>query len=632
VLTPDEDHSTQGNAPDRPLLLFDGDCGFCRFWVARWQARTRNRVDFAPAQQAASQYPQVTEEAWKHSVQLVTPEGAVYSGAEAVFRTLAYAPRQSWMLAAYRGLPGARPVSEAAYRLVADHRNFFSIFTNLLWGHHPQPSTYILSRWIYLRLLGLIYIIAFLSLRVQVVGLIGAHGILPASDFLQAVQGEYGLASYHLVPTLAWISSSDAALKLLCSLGAVFGLLVMLGVVTGPALALAWLFYLSLSGVGQDFLGYQWDALLLEVGFLSIFLAPWHLIEPFWRVGASSVSNTILWLLRWLLFRLMFLSGAVKLLSGDPNWRNFTALDYHYWTQPLPTPVAWYAAQLPAWFQKISVVSVFTMELGIPFLIFAPRRFRQIGAGMIVVFQLLIAITGNYCFFNLLTIILCVLLFDDRFFTRWLPSKLTSRLTEGNAENKVTSNFAPAARLMRAALVVVILLVSGSEMLSSFRHRNAVPGFASQLVEWQAPFQIVNSYGLFAVMTTSREEIVVEGSNDGQNWQAYEFEYKPGDPAHSPLWVAPHQPRLDWQMWFAALGNYQESPWFSNFMIRLMQGSPEVTALLKTNPFPNKPPLYVRAVAYDYQFTDFNTRRTTGEWWRRERIGLYFPEVSLRQR
>src|ERR1035437_3158627 len=621
-----------GGPPGRPLLLFDGDCGFCRFWVARWKTRTRDRVDFAPAQQEASRFPQVTEEALKRSVQLVTPEGAVYSGAEAVFRTQAYAPGLRWMLAVYRYLPGARPVSEAAYRLVADHREFFLKLTRLVWGRDPEPSSYVLSRWVFLRFIGLVYVIAFLSLWVQVVGLIGAHGILPAGDFLQAVQREYGSAGYRLVPTLAWISSSDAALKLLCCVGALSGLLVMLGVVTGPALVLAWLFYLSLVMVGQDFLSFQWDALLLEAGFLSIFLAPWHPVEPPWRSGASFVSTTLIWLVRWLLFRLLFLSGAVKLLSGDSTWRNLTALKYHYWTQPLPTPVAWYAAQLPTWFQKVSVVGVFTLELGIPFLILTPRRFRQIGAGLIVGFQLLIAVTGNYCFFNLLTIVLCVLLFDDSFFSRWLPTGLIVRLTEGNRAGRAASTLASAGKVMRAALAVVILMISASEMLMAFRQRDAVPSFARQLVDWQVPLQLVNSYGLFAVMTTSRVEIVVEGSNDSHNWQAYEFKYKPGDPAHRPPWVAPYQPRLDWQMWFAALGVYQHNRWFSNFMIRLMQGTPEVNALLENNPFPNGPPLYIRAVAYDYQFTDFSTRRATGDWWRRERKGLYFPEVSLRLR
>ena len=211
---------------DRPLLLFDGDCGFCRFWVAHWEARTRGRVDFAPAQREASRFPQITEEAWKRSVQVVTPDGAVYSGADAVFRLLAYAPGLSWLPAIYRHVPGARPVSEASYRLVANHRDFFSKLTWLFWGRNPKPSSYYLSRWIFLRLLGLVYAIAFLSLLVQIVGLVGAHGILPAGEFLQAVHREYGSESYRLVPTLAWISSiSDAALKMLCYAGLFSGLL-----------------------------------------------------------------------------------------------------------------------------------------------------------------------------------------------------------------------------------------------------------------------------------------------------------------------------------------------------------------------------------------------------------------------
>jgi lipase maturation factor 1 len=518
---------------------------------------------------------------------------------------------------------------ETAYRVAADLRAFFSQLIGHVWGRDPQPSSYVLGSWVFLRLLGLVYVIAFLSLRVQVVGLIGAHGILPATSFLEAVQHAYGSAGYRLVPTLAWISSSDAALKLLCSVGVLFGVLVMLGIATGPALALAWLCYLSLVTVGQDFLTFQWDILLLEAGFLGIFLARWSPIEPFWRGGPSSVSTTVLWLLRWLLFRLMFLSGAVKLLSGDPTWRDLTALEYHYWTQPLPTPVAWYVDQLPAWFQKMTVVGVFVIEIAVPLLIFTPQRFKRYGAGLIVGFQLLIALTGNYCFFNLLTIILCVLLLDDSFLCRWLPARLVERLAEGASVQRRVDRFAQAGRLMRAALAIVILTVSASEMLEDFQQGNMVPGFARQLVEWQSPFDLANSYGLFRVMTTSRIEIVVEGSDDGQTWRAYEFKYKPGDPGRRPSWVAPYQPRLDWQMWFAALSDYDQNRWFSNFMARLLEGAPEVTRLLGKNPFPTRPPRYVRALAYDYRFTDFTTRRATGDWWRRESKGLYFPEASL---
>jgi hypothetical protein len=311
-------------------------------------------------------------------------------------------------------------------------------------------------------------VIAFLSLRGQIVGLIGAHGILPVGDFLQAVQSEFGSEGYHLFPTLAWISSSDASLKLLCSAGALLGVLVILGVVTGPALVLAWACYLSLVTVGQEFLSYQWDILLLETGFLAIFFAPWNPLEPPWRAGSSSVSTTVVWLGRWLVFRLMFLSGAVKLLSGDPTWRNLTALEYHYWTQPLPIPVAWYAAQLPAWFQKTSVVGVFTIELAVPFLIFTPRRFRRIGAGLIVGLQLLIVLTGNYGFFNLLTIFLCILLLDDSLISRWLPTRLVNRLTVRTSAERYSSPAAPAGKVIRAVLAVLILMISGSEMLQTF--------------------------------------------------------------------------------------------------------------------------------------------------------------------
>ena len=630
-MTPNEERLAARRIPDRPLVLFDGQCGFCRSWVERWRATTQGKVDFAPAQEEASSFPQLTEKDWNRSMQLLTPEGAVYDGAEAVFRTLAYVPEHRWMLAAYRHLPGARSANEAAYRVVADHREFFSKLTWLVLGRQPKPSSYVLSRWVFLRLLGLVYAIAFLSLRVQVIGLIGAHGILPVGNFLQQVQRNFGSEAHRLFPTLAWISSSDAALKLLCSFGALLGLLVVLGIATGPALALAWLCYLSLVTVGQDFLSFQWDILLLEAGFLAIFLAPWLPLEPPWRSGTSHVSTSVVWLNRWLLFRLMLLSGAVKLLSHDPTWRGLTALDYHYWTQPLPTPIAWYAAQLPAWFQKASVVGVFALELGVPFFIFTPRRFRRIGAGLIVCFQLLIALTGNYCFFNLLTIILCILLLDDSFFSRWLPKGLVDRLLVGARAERHASWLAPAGKVIRAALVALILMISSGEMLNTFGEGGAMPSFARRLVSWLAPFDLANTYGLFAVMTTSRTEIVVEGSNDGQTWQTYDFKYKPDKVARRPPWVAPYQPRLDWQMWFAALGDYRENPWFSNFMIRILQGTPEVTALLASNPLIYAPPRYVRAVAYDYHFTDLRARQATGDWWRRERKGLYFPEVSLQR-
>ena len=263
----------------------------------------------------------------------------------------------------------------------------------------------------------------------------------------------------------------------------------------------------------------------------------------------------MIWLMRWLLFRLMFLSGAVKLLSGDPTWRNLTALEYHYWTQPLPTPLAWYAAQLPAWFQRFSVVMVFAVELVVPFLIFAPRRIRHVVAGLIVSLELLIALTGNYAFFNLLTILLCILLLDDSFFRRWLPASLVRRLNTNAKTDRPACISVRFGKRIRVLLAIFIFTVTGAQLFAAFGHTGGVPRFAFRWIDWQSPFYIANTYGLFAVMTTSRTEIVVEGSNDGAVWQPYEFKYKPGDLARRPAWVAPHQPRLDWQMWFAALGN-----------------------------------------------------------------------------
>ena len=631
-VTPDPPaHPATPTPLERPLMLFDGDCGFCRFWVERWRSQTRGLVDYAPAQERGAEFPQITETAWKRAVQLVLPDGTIYSGAEAVFAALAAVPGRRWMLGAYRRVPGVQPVCDAVYSIVASHRDFFAKATQFAWGRQPQPSSYALSRWLFLRLLGLVYALAFIALRVQIVGLIGAHGIVPAADLLQAAKTGYGAEAYRAYPTLAWISSSDASLKLFCSLGVVCGVLILLGVLTRPALIGAWALYLSLMTIGGGFLSFQWDALLLEAGFLAIFLAPQTLIEPPWRRGFTAVSSTIVWLQRWLLFRLMFMSGCVKLLSGDPNWRNLSALDYHYWTQPLPTPIGWYAAQLPSWFQTFTTGCMFAVELAIPFLIFAPRRLRHFAALSMAALEVLIALTGNYCFFNLLTIALCVLLLDDAFLERWLPSGLIARLRDSTAATSPPRWPHLAGKVARAVLAAIVLLLSGTQILDAFRDNTEVPGVVRTLERRLAPYNLVNSYGLFAVITTTRIEIEIQGSNDGASWIPYQFKYKPGDVARRPMWVAPYHPRLDWQMWFAALGNSQGNPWFSALLARLLQGDREVTALLASTPFGDTPPRYIRAVTYSYHFTDIATRKATGDWWRREPEGLYFPAVSLRR-
>jgi hypothetical protein len=407
----------------------------------------------------------------------------------------------------------------------------------------------------------------------------------------------------------------------LCAGGVLASLLVFFGLAPTPGLALAWASYLSLSSISQGFLSYQWDALLLETGLLAIFLSP-----PAWRLRlspSSPPSTSALLLLRWLLFRLMFSSGAVKLGSGDPSWRSLTALRVHYETQPLPTWVGWAFHQFPGGFQTASCVFLFSVELLVPFLVFAPRRAKHVAFGLFLTLQILIAATGNYAFFNWLAVALCFLLLDDAVLpARWrAPSAASAPQLAGRRRRWPIGVLAPVAALLFVASVLQLALTVQ-------RSTEKLPKVAVGLVDLLSPLRSVNRYGLFAVMTTRRPEIVVEGSEDGRTWRPYEFRWKPGDVRRRPRFVAPHQPRLDWQMWFAALESCGESPWLGNFLARLLQGEPAVLRLLATNPFPAGPPRYIRTLLYDYRFTDWPTRRRTGAWWRRDLRGPYCPIVS----
>jgi hypothetical protein len=422
------------------------------------------------------------------------------------------------------------------------------------------------------------------------------------------------------LPSLFWLHPSDGFLDVMCAAGSVLAMLLILGVAPVASLAGLWLLYLSLQTLGQDFLSFQWDTLLLEAGFLAVFLAPLQL-----RPGLARERETprpIVWLFRWLLFRVMFGSGAVKLLSGDPAWRNLTALEYHYWTQPLPTWIGWYANLLPGWFQELSCALMLAIELAAPVLVWSGPRARLAAFVAFVVLQILIAATGNYGFFNLLTIALCMLLLDD---SCW-PSRLRRWRERGTQE---TLGFAWPRALIGFVAAVLLLL----SLLQTFTPSRIGLGWPQWLVALRravAPLQLTGSYGLFAVMTTTRPEIVVEGSDDGVTWREYEFRWKPGDLSRAPSFVEPYQPRLDWQMWFAALGRYQDNPWFLSFVLSLLEGSKEVTALLARDPFSDHPPRYVRAILYQYRFTDLAERRASGRWWKRERQGFYLPAVSLR--
>jgi hypothetical protein len=493
------------------------------------------------------------------------------------------------------------------------------------WLAKPSgPRTYTFSRWLFLRLLGLIYLLAFGSLWLQIEGLLGPQGILPVGDYLPLVEKHLGSQAYWRLPTFSWLSPDHGLLQAQCGAGVALALLLLCDVASLPATIGLWALYLSLSVVGREFLSYQWDALLLETGFLAMFLAPrrWF---PSWT-HQPPASRAAVWLARFLLFKLMFSSGLVKLLSGDVTWRNLTALDIHYQTQPLPTWIGWYAHQLPAAFQHASVLIMFVIELAMPWLIFAPRRLPLLAALGFSSLMVLISATGNYCFFNLLTVVLCLLLVDDETWLRGWPRRWPIRPPEASAPKPKP----PWRWALRGAVFGGLFLLSASAMLTRLAPVQALPSPALWLLEWAGPLRTFNAYGLFAVMTTTRHEIVVEGSLDGLDWRAYEFKWKPGDVRRRPGFVAPHQPRLDWQMWFAALGSFEQNPWFHAFLARLLQGSPPVLGLLAANPFPAHPPLYVRAVFYEYRFTTLDQHRQAGAWWRREKVGMYCTRLSLR--
>jgi hypothetical protein len=369
--------------------------------------------------------------------------------------------------------------------------------------------------------------------------------------------------------------------------------------------------------------------LLLETGLLGILFSPLG-----WAGLRREVapSGLVLVLLRWLLFRLLFASGWVKLLSGDAAWRGLTALTFHYETQPLPTWLGWYAHQMPAGAHKAACGAMFFVELVMPFFIFGPRRLRFVAFWAFACLQLGILLTGNYTFFNFLTLLLCLPLLDDKALLRLFPQALQIRLGEARAWQPTER--ARRYRRLRLAILIpaaaVLLAVTSFQTAGLFRLEVPWTRPTMALYHLVAPFRSMNNYGLFAIMTTKRNEIIVEGSQDGQKWLAYEFFDKPGQLTARPRFVAPHQPRLDWQMWFAALGTVEDNPWFVNFSIRLLKGSPAVLGLLRHNPFPNAPPKYIRASLYEYHFTSAAERRTTGRWWRREPAGTYCRPLSLR--
>lgn len=473
-------------------------------------------------------------------------------------------------------------------------------------------------------MLSLCLLAAFLSMLIQVIGLYGQNGILPISQLL-VWREQYTFEIFLRVPSIFWLNSSDSFLQFACLAGAACSAVAAFGICTGPMIFICWFLYLSICNVGQDFTSFQWDSLLLETSLLAVFYAPWKLQEavPFTAAFKKEKEGSLifLFLLRLLLFKLMLLAGIVKIASGDPAWRDLTALNYHFETQPLPAPLAWFTAKLPEYANQISTLLMFVIELVFPFMIFLPRPARLTGVVGFVVLQLLIIATGNYAFFNWLTIALSITPLDDQLLLGLFPRTVKDHLAM--RVQSVRDRLSETSRLLIPGIIVSFLSINF--FIGILTHFAFMPTPLRVLTAFVESFRSFNSYGLFAVMTKKRPEIILEGSLDGKEWREYEFKYKPGNISRMLPSVAPHQPRVDWQMWFAALDPEHVAPWFSLMVDKLLLGRPEVLALFDTNPFPDGPPKMIRAVLYDYHFSDTDGLFKKGQWWRREKIGIYMP-------
>jgi lipase maturation factor 1 len=527
-------------------------------------------------------------------------------------------------------------------------------------------SDRLIPRWLFLRVLGLIYFSAFFSLIFQIRGLIGPEGILPARDYLQAVAHSFGHARFWFAPTLLWLSSGAQMLVFLCWAGMVASLLLALNVWPRGTLAICFVCFLSFVSAAGDFSGYQSDGMLLEAGFIALFFAP-----PGFHPGLGAKRppcRASLFLLQWEWFRIYFESGMVKIASGEPQWRNMTAMDEYYQNGPLPTWVGWYVQHLPHWFHAATAYSTLALELGLVWMLFLPRRWRIVCFFIATAWQIGIILTANYTFLNYLVLALGFLLLDDRVLLHCLPQRwkrpLLDRTTMDRADVTRPTTASPTEPDSSSALRDLVTRSAEERQSEHGREENWRDLFRQQLtalkrsltglmlawifyatavellwiafptlklpttpIEALEPFRIANRYGLFAVMTRGRYEIEFQGSENGQNWQAYPFRYKPQDPSQPPGIYAPYQPRFDWNLWFASLGSWREYPIVINTEVRLLSTDPDVLALFAGNPFPQEPPHQVRAVLWQYWFTTAAEKRKTGFWWRREFLGLYAPTL-----
>jgi hypothetical protein len=478
-------------------------------------------------------------------------------------------------------------------------------------------NSYWLTRFVILRLLGFVYAIAFLVAAQQLVPLIGEHGLTPANHFLNSIQTELGSRTSGMLrlPTLFWLGISDHALSIFAWVGFALSLIVLAGYANAILLAILWAMYMSIVHIGQIWYGYGWETQLLETGFLSIFLCPLLDGRPF---PQRAPPLLVIWLFRWLGFRIMIGAGLIK-LRGDPCWRDLTCLYYHYETQPIPNPVSRYLHFAPHWFHQIETAWNHFMELVVPWFSFGPRTARHIAGVLLVTFQLFLIISGNLSFLNYVTIIPFLACFDDTLLRRILPKSLVRRAEEAAQQAKPCR----VQNAVAVALSILVAYLSIAPVLNLVSNRQVMNSSFD-------PLDLVNTYGAFGSVGKERYEIIFEGTDGAvitgdTKWQEYEFKAKPGDPNRRPPFVAPYQPRIDWQIWFAAMASPAEYPWTLHFVWKLLHNDRGTLSLLANNPFPTAPPRYIRARLYRYHFAPIGDPA----WWKREPVGEWLPALSI---
>jgi hypothetical protein len=504
-----------------------------------------------------------------------------------------------------------------------------------LFDTERGASGRLLPRWIFLRAVGLIYYSAFFSLVFQIRGLIGPRGILPAGEYLQALAERFGHVGYWYAPTLLWFSSSAHMLTGICWAGMIASLLLVLNLWPRGMLAICFVCFLSFVGAAQDFSAYQSDGMLLEAGFIALFFAPAG-FRPGWG-EESRGSRASLFLLVWECFRIYFESGVAKIMGGDPQWRNFTALDEYYQNGPLPTWIGWYMQHLPHWFHAATAFGTLALELGLAWMMFLPRRIRILCFFILTPWQMGIILSANYTFLNYLVLTLGILLLDDQFLLPYMPrfmkesylatkeaKPLVAPVLEDKWRKRLRGQTSALKLAVAAVMLTWIFYATLAEMVWMVRPWPLPTSPVSAL----EPFRIANRYGLFAVMTRGRYEIEFQGSDDGQTWLVYPFRFKPQDPSKAPGIYAPYQPRFDWNLWFASLSSWRREPIVVRTEQSLLRGDSDVLLLFAGNPFAHAAPHQVRAVIWQYWFTTPAEKHSHGMWWRREQLSIYAPTLE----